>query len=158
MRHRYANKKLNRDSGHRQSLFKNLIKSLINNEEIKTTESKAKAVRGLFEKLVTKGKEQTLHSRRLVHAFLQDKNTVNKLFDKLAPLFKERKGGYTRIIRLGERKGDQAMMVRLELVEKSAKETPKSDKEVEAKKKTKAEKGVVNRLKKTVKSKTNKKK
>lgn len=158
MRHGYANKKLNRDSGHRQSLFKNLIKSLINNEEIKTTESKAKAVRGLFEKLVTKGKDQTLHSRRLVHAFLQDKNAVSKLFDKLAPLFKDRKGGYTRIVRLGERKGDQAMMVRLELVEKPVKETLKSDKETEVKKKIEPKKNMVNRLKKRVKNKTNLKK
>ena len=122
MRHRRKKKKLSRDYDHRRALFKNLIRALITHEEIKTTESKAKAVRKIFEKLVTKGKEGTLHARRLIHAFLQDKKVVNKLVDKLAPLFKVRAGGFTRVIRLGKRRGDDAMMVKLELVQKTQKQ------------------------------------
>jgi large subunit ribosomal protein L17 len=121
MRHRHQGKKLNRDSSHRQALFKNLIKSLVAKEEIKTTESKAKVVRKIFEKLITRGKEQSLSARRLIHAFLQDKKAVGKLVDRLSPLFKGRKGGFTRIVRLGQRRGDNAMMVRLELVKKTGK-------------------------------------
>lgn len=121
MRHRYQGKKLGRTRDHRQALFKNLIKSLIGHEVIKTTESKAKVVRGIFAKLVTKGKDGTIHARRLVHAFLQDKQSVNKLVDKISPLFKNREGGFTRIVRLGKRRGDDAMMVRLELTAKTKK-------------------------------------
>ncbi|MBN1262945.1 MAG: 50S ribosomal protein L17 [Candidatus Pacebacteria bacterium] len=139
MRHRQAGKKLNRDRDHRQALFKNLIKSLIKHEEIKTTESKAKVVRKIFEKLVTKTKTGTLHVRRLAHAFLQDKGSVNKLVDKIAPLFKQREGGYTRIIRLGKRRGDRAMLVRLELVSKPEKEPAKKSKEKKRKQPKKAE-------------------
>lgn len=153
MRHRYQRKKLNRDKDHRQALFKNLIKSLITHEEIKTTESKAKAVRRIFDKLVTKSKDGTLSARRLIHAFLQDKESVAKLMDKLGPKFKNRPGGFTRLTRLGERKGDNAMMVKLELVEKTAKdkeekpqEEKKSPKEKAAK--TPPKKGIFRRRKK----------
>lgn len=118
MRHRIAGKKLSRHKDHRKALFKNLINSLIIHGEIKTTESKAKAVRRLVEKLITKGKSGTLHARRLIAAFLQNKKVVNKIVDELAPIFKERPGGYTRMTRLGRRRGDDAMMVKLELVEK----------------------------------------
>jgi len=121
MRHRISGKKLSLNHNQRKALFKNLINSLVLNGQIKTTEAKAKAVRRLAEKLITKGKEQTLHARRLIAAFLQNKKAVNKIVDELAPLFKKRPGGYTRIVRLGERKGDRAPMVRLELVEKSEK-------------------------------------
>lgn len=117
MRHRLAGKKLSLDRGQRKSLFKNLIRSLIIHGRIKTTEAKAKAIRGLVEKLITKGKKQTLQSRRLIAAFLQNKKVVNKIVDELGPLFKKRTGGFTRIIRLGKRRGDKAMMVNLELVE-----------------------------------------
>ena len=118
MRHRKAGQRLSRDKSHRKALFKNLIKSLIVHGEIKTTEGKAKAVRRLVEKVITKGKIGSLHTRRLIAAFLQDKKVVNKLVDEVSPLFKNRPGGYTRIIKLGKRKGDDAMMVKLELVEK----------------------------------------
>lgn len=135
MRHRVAGKKLSRRRGHRKALFKNLINSLVLHGEIKTTESKAKAVRRLVEKLITKGKAGTLHSRRLIAAFLQDKKVVNKIVDELGPLFKNRPGGYTRIIRLGKRRGDNAMMVKLELVEKPEAEpaSRKSEKKKNAK-------------------------
>lgn len=133
MRHRVFGKKLSRDRGHRKALFKNLINALVIHGEIKTTESKAKAVRRLVDKLITKGKDSTLHSRRLIAAFLQDKKAVNKITDELVPLFKSRPGGFTRIVRLGKRRGDDAMMVRLELVEKAKEEK----KELKPKKKSK---------------------
>jgi len=122
MKHRISGKKLSLNHDQRKALFKNLINSLIIHGQIKTTEAKAKAVRRLAEKLITKGKEQTLHARRLIAAFLQNKKAVNKIVDELAPLFKKKPGGYTRIIRLGERRGDNAPMVKLELVEKAEKE------------------------------------
>jgi len=120
MRHQVTGKKLNIDRNQRKALFKSLINSLVIHGQIKTTLAKAQAIRRLAEKLITKGKEQTLHSRRLIAAFLQNNKAVNKIVDELAPLFKKRPGGYTRIVRLGNRIGDDAMMVRLELVEKSA--------------------------------------
>ncbi len=126
MRHRMKGKKLGRDTGHRKALFKNLINALILREEVKTTESKAKAVRGLIDKLITRGKAGTLHARRLVAAFLANKRAVNKLVDEIAPRFKTRPGGFTRIIRLGRRRGDDAMMVKLELVEKKEEEKSKA--------------------------------
>ncbi|MFC1790729.1 50S ribosomal protein L17, partial [Patescibacteria group bacterium] len=93
-----------------------------------TTESKAKISRRLFEKLVTKAKKKTVASQRLIHAFLQDKKAVFKLSNKIAPLFQKREGGFTRIIRLGERRGDQAKQVILELVEKTKPEPKKETK------------------------------
>lgn len=116
----------------RKSLFKNLINALVIKGEIKTTESKAKAVRGLVDKLITRGKSGTLQSRRMIGAFLQNKQAVRHIVDELGPLFKTRAGGFTRIIRLGPRRGDNTMMVRLELVEK-----PKT---TQTQKKTKAQK------------------
>lgn len=128
MKHRVAGKKLSRSRSHRKALFKNLLSALILHGEIRTTESKAKAVRRLFDRLVTKGKTGTLHARRLVAAFLNNKQAVNKLVDEIAPLFKDRPGGFTRMIRLGRRRGDDAMMVKLELVDK-----PKPKEKVEKK-------------------------
>jgi len=125
MKHKISGKKLSLNHDQRKALFKNLINSLILQGQIKTTEAKAKAVKRLVEKLITKGKEQTLHARRLIAAFLQNKKAVNKIVDELAPLFKKRPGGYTRIVRLGERRGDGAPMVKLELVEKPEKEEGK---------------------------------
>lgn len=141
MRHRVKGKKLSRDRDHRKALFKNLINALVVHGEIKTTESKAKAVRRLVEKLITKGKKGTLHSRRLIAAFLQDKKAVSKIMDELAPLFKKRPGGYTRIIRLGQRRGDNAMMVKLELVEKPVKKEEEETKKKATKTTKTAKKG-----------------
>lgn len=137
MRHRIAGKKLSRHRSHRKALFKNLINALIIHGEIKTTESKAKAVRRLVDRLITKGKSGTLHARRLIAAFLQNKKVVNRIVDEIAPVFKSRPGGYTRMTRLGRRRGDQAMMVKLELVEKPVK---KEEKKKETKKKGKSKK------------------
>jgi len=139
MRHRIAGKKLSRHRAHRKALFKNLINSLIIHGEIKTTESKAKAVRRLVDRLITRGKTGTLHGRRLIAAFLQDKKVVNRIVDEIAPVFKNRPGGYTRMTRLGRRRGDDAMMVKLELVEKPVKKEKKEKKVEKKAKKSKNE-------------------
>jgi large subunit ribosomal protein L17 len=134
MRHQIAGKKLNIDRNQRKALFKSLINSLVIHGQIKTTLAKAQAIRRLAEKLITKGKDQTLHSRRLIAAFLQNNTAVNKIVDELGPLFKKRPGGYTRIVRLGNRIGDDAMMVKLELVEKPEKKAAPAKKEIKVKK------------------------
>jgi large subunit ribosomal protein L17 len=118
MRHRQSGKKFNRNTSQRKALFKNLIQSLIIHEEIKTTEAKAKAIKRLVAKLITKAKAGTLHARRQILAFLPDKKAANKLFDETALRFKKRTSGFTRLVRLGKRRGDDAMMVKLELTEK----------------------------------------
>ena len=129
MKHRVAGKKLARDRSHRQALFKNLLSALILHGEIKTTESKAKVIQRLFEKLVTKSKLKTVHARRTVGIHLNNRRVINKLVDEVTPQFKNRASGFTRIIRLGKRQGDDAQMVRLALVEKpEAKEKPKKKK------------------------------
>lgn len=116
MRHRVSGKKLGRNRNERKALFKNLTSSLILHGEIKTTEAKAKAIKKLVDRLVTRAKQQTLSARRLLTAFLQDKKVVSRLVDEIAPKFKERQSGFTRILRLGKREGDQAMMVKIEFV------------------------------------------
>jgi large subunit ribosomal protein L17 len=117
MRHRKAGRKLSRSSGHRRALYRNLITELFRHERIRTTEAKAKAIRGQAEKLITLGKRGDLHARRLAAARLNDPTVVTKLFDELADRYQERSGGYTRIFRLGQRQGDGASMVLLKLVE-----------------------------------------
>ena len=112
-----AYRKLGRDNKHRRSMLATLTKQLIENERIVTTETRAKEVRKTFDKMVTYGKKGTLVSRRLALAFLHnDEKCVNKVFNELAPRYKDRNGGYTRIIKKSERKGDSALEVILELV------------------------------------------
>lgn len=116
MRHKISGRKLDRSSGHRRALFRNLATDLLRYEKIVTTEAKAKEVRRFAEKMITLGKAGTLPARRQVLAFIFDQKTVEKLFDTLAPRYADCAGGYTRIIKLGPRLGDGAAMVRLELV------------------------------------------
>ena len=112
-----AYRKLGRESRHRRSMLSTLTKQLIENERIVTTETRAKEVRKSFDKMVTYGKKGTLVSRRLALAFLHnDKKAVDKVFNDLAVKYKDRNGGYTRIIKKSERKGDSALEVILELV------------------------------------------
>ena len=112
-----AYRKLGRDNKHRRSMLATLTKQLIINERIETTETRAKEVRKCFDKMVTYGKSGSLVSRRLALAFLyNDNECVKKVFNELAPRYKDRNGGYTRIIKLKERKGDNSLMVILELV------------------------------------------
>lgn len=112
-----AYRKLGRETRHRRSMLATLTKQLIENEKIVTTETRAKEVRKSFDKMITYGKKGTLVSRRLALAFLEnDKKSVEKVFNELAPRYKNRNGGYTRIIKMTERKGDSALEVILELV------------------------------------------
>lgn len=117
-----AYRKLGRTNKHRKSMLANLSRDVINNERIETTETRAKEVRKFVDKLITYGKDGSLVSRRKALAFLHnDADTVKKIFDELAPRYANRNGGYTRILKLSERRGDDALMVILELVEGDAK-------------------------------------
>ena len=112
-----AYRKLGRDNKHRRSMFANLVKDVIMNERITTTETRAKEVRKFVDKMITYGKNGSLVSRRQALAFLQnDTEAVKKVFDDLAKRYENRNGGYTRIIKMTERRGDDALMVILELV------------------------------------------
>ena len=112
-----AYRKLGRTSKHRRSMLANMTRDVINNGSIEATETRAKEVRNFVDKMITYAKKGDLISRRKALAFLQnDNDTVKKLFNELAPLYKDRNGGYTRILKLDERKGDNALLVILELV------------------------------------------
>jgi large subunit ribosomal protein L17 len=137
MRHRKKGKKLNRNTAQRKALFRSLIQNLIVKEKIKTTEAKAKAIKGLVDRLVTKAKKGTLHARRQVMAFLADKKSANKLVDEIAPRFKKRKSGFARFSRIGKRRGDDTMMVEMELVDAKIAKNPPARKASEGKKKNK---------------------
>jgi len=117
MRHNIAGKKLGRTTSHRRSLYRNLVTDLLKYEKIVTTETKAKEVRGLAEKMITLGKESSLSSFRQALTFIYDKNVADKVFSELSTRYAERAGGYTRIVKLGPRLGDGAPMVQLSLVE-----------------------------------------
>src|ERR1700756_2770653 len=116
MRHNVSGYKLKRNIGSRKALFKGLVTSVIEHERIVTTVPKAKAVQPLVEKMITLAKRDTLHARRQAAAFLETPDAVKKLFDKLGTRFGQRNGGYTRVVRLGNRKGDGAEQAMLELV------------------------------------------
>ena len=116
MRHRVKGRKLGRDSEHRMALLRNQVLSLLSHGKIKTTLAKAKETRRVVERLITRAKIDTPHNRRMVRSVLQDRKLTNRLFVEFAPLFKEREGGYTKIYRLGFRRGDGAEMAILQLV------------------------------------------
>lgn len=117
-----AYRKLGRTNKHRRSMLANLTRDVLRNERIETTETRAKEVRKFVDKMISYGKDGSLVSRRKALAFLHnDAETVKKVFDELAPRYAKRNGGYTRILKLTERRGDDALMVILELVEGDAK-------------------------------------
>ena len=118
MNHRQSGRKLNRTSSHRKSLFKNMSQSLIKHEQIITTLPKAKELKSVVEKLITLGKNGSMHCRRLAFNQLRDKETVIKLFDTIATRYTDRKGGYTRVLKAGFRYGDSAPMAVIELVDR----------------------------------------
>ena len=120
MRHLNAGRKLNRSASHRRALFRNLVTALLERERIKTTDAKAKETRRLTERMITLGKEGTLAARRRALTFVQSRAVVKKLFDDIAPRFKERNGGYTRIVKIGIRHGDAAPVSIIELVTRAA--------------------------------------
>jgi large subunit ribosomal protein L17 len=116
MRHLKSGRKLNRSSSHRWALMRNLITSLLRDERIQTTDPKAKEVRRWADRVITLGKQGSLHARRQALGIVCDKAVVRKLFDTLASRFKDRPGGYTRIIKIGRRRGDAAPVSLIELV------------------------------------------
>lgn len=117
MRHKMANRKLGRTSGHRAALFRNQLSSMIAHERIITTLPKAKELRPIVEKMVTLGKTDDVHHRRLAARTIAEKAVLAKLFDSISPRFVERPGGYTRIIKLGPRRGDGTEMAILEFID-----------------------------------------
>jgi large subunit ribosomal protein L17 len=127
VRHARAGKKLGRDSAHRKALYSNLAGALIEHGRIKTTVTKAKAVKPIAEQMITLGRRGDLHARRQATAFLRSRDVVHKLFAEVAPRFKDRPGGYSRIIRIGPRPGDAAEMVYLELVDEEYVETQREE-------------------------------
>ena len=118
MRHRSGLRKLNRTSAHRLAMFRNMSVSLIEHEAIKTTLPKAKELRRVFEPLITLAKNPTVANRRLAFARLRDRDAVTKLFEELGPRFQDRPGGYTRVLKMGFRQGDNAPMAYMELTER----------------------------------------
>jgi large subunit ribosomal protein L17 len=128
MKHRRGFNPLERMSAHRKALHRNMVTSLFRHERIKTTKAKAQAVRVTAEKLITRAKTDSVHNRRIVSGRLYDEGVVAKLFTNIGPRMKERAGGYTRIIKLGERYGDAAEIVILELVDYVLKTDEEKDK------------------------------
>jgi large subunit ribosomal protein L17 len=138
MRHRKSGRQLGRNTHHRRALFRSLVTSLLEHERIETTQAKAKEIRGFTERMITLGKQGDLPARRRALGFLRSKTVVSKLFDDVAGRFRDRPGGYTRIIKTRRRVGDAAEMVAIELVTKAPEqkgeqgETKKSGKKAAA--------------------------
>ncbi len=117
MRHNKAGRRLGRTTSHRIAMFRNMVTSLLNHERVVTTDAKAKEIRSVAEKMITLGKRGDLHAMRQAAAYIREKSVVTKLFSTLAPRYQERQGGYTRIIKLGQRLGDAASLSVIELVQ-----------------------------------------
>ncbi len=140
MRHRRSGRKLNRTSSHRKAMFANMAGSLLEHEQITTTLPKAKELRRVADRIITLGKRGNLHARRQVFAILRSEDLVKKLFGTLADRYKERNGGYTRVLKAGFRRGDNAPMAVIELVDRDAEAKGAADKaRVAAEEKTSAE-------------------
>ncbi|NKB52997.1 MAG: 50S ribosomal protein L17 [Rhizobiaceae bacterium] len=129
MRHRKQGRKLNRTQSHRKAMFMNMSVSLLTHEQIVTTLPKAKELRAVVDKLITLGKRGDLHARRQAASQLQNNETVQKLFSTLAERYKERPGGYTRVLKAGFRYGDNAPMAVIELVDRDEDAKGKADRE-----------------------------
>lgn len=130
MRHNKAGRKLGRNPSHRNAMMRNMVTSLIAHEKITTTDARAKELRKLAERMITLGKRGDLHARRLALQVIRDRRIVAKLFDMVAPRYKDRPGGYTRIYKLGSRLGDNAPLSQIELVEEEF--TPRPRKQAQA--------------------------
>jgi len=137
-RHANAGRKLSRNTSHRKALLDNLVRAVILNESIRTTTPKAKEARRLVERVITKARDNTLASRRVVHKTVRDQAALAKLFENIGPRFKERPGGYTRIVHVQNRLGDNAPMSILELVVKGEKTEPEQKPAAEKKAEKKA--------------------
>ncbi|MBL0225025.1 MAG: 50S ribosomal protein L17 [Geobacteraceae bacterium] len=121
MRHGKSGRRLGRTTSHREAMFRNLVTSFLNHEKITTTDAKAKEIRSVAEKMITLGKRGDLHSLRQAASYIREKSVVTKLFSTIAPRYKDRAGGYTRIVKLGVRQGDAAPVSLIELVEEEMK-------------------------------------
>jgi len=119
MRHRNSGRKLSRTSSHRKALLRNMVTSLLDHERIETTDAKAKELRGLADKMITLGKRGDLHARRQALSVIRSKDVTAKVFGELADRFRDRPGGYTRVVKVGTRVGDAAPVSIIELVEKA---------------------------------------
>jgi len=119
MRHRVEGRKFGREMDARRLMMRNLVKSMIEHGQLKTTLPKAKELRGYVERVITYGKNDTVHSRRLAYSVLGNRTLVKKLFDEIAPAFEGRNGGYTRVLKAGFRRGDNAPMAIIQFVEES---------------------------------------
>ena len=124
MRHKLGHRKLNRTSAHRLAMLRNMMNSLLRHEAIKTTLPKAKELRRVVEPMITLAKEPTVANKRLAFNRLRDREIVVKLFNEIGPMFKDRKGGYTRILKMGYRVGDNAPLAYVELVQKTTDAAP----------------------------------
>ena len=122
MRHGVAGVKLGRSPAHRRALFRNLVTELLEHEVVRTTDAKAKELRRWGDRMITLGKQGTLHARRRAASFIVGRDVVKKLFDELAPRYQSRSGGYTRVVKLGERLGDAAPVSLVELVDRPGSE------------------------------------
>ena len=138
MRHLKSGRQLNRTSSHRKAMLNNLAISILDKERVQTTTPKAKEVRGVVERLITYGKNNTLHSIRTAAKTIKNKDILKKLFEDIGPSYKDREGGYTRVIKVGERKGDNAELSIIELVARDG-----DDKRVRAKASSKKKKSSV---------------
>jgi large subunit ribosomal protein L17 len=127
MKHGKDARKLNRTAAHRKAMFSNMMTSLIMAERIMTTDAKAKEGRRLMDRLITLGKRGDLHARRIAGKTVRDKRALKKLFDEVAPRYGSRRGGYSRVLKVGLRQGDNAPVSLLELVERKVKEAPKAE-------------------------------
>jgi large subunit ribosomal protein L17 len=150
MRHQFDGRKLGRTSSHRNAMFRNMVTSLLDKERIRTTRQKAKEVRRIADRMITLGKRGDLHARRQASSFIRDAGVVRKLFDTLGPRYAERPGGYTRILHLGPRPGDNADMAFLELVDREGKED-KSTPEQEGEEKKGRGKSLASRVRRRTK-------
>ncbi len=125
MRHRQSGKRLGRNTSHRKAMLRNMVTSLLEHEKITTTDARAKELRPIAEKLITLAKRGDLHARRLVTEVVRDRKTVAVLFERIAPRYADRPGGYTRIVKLGHRLGDNAALSMIALVEEELAPKPK---------------------------------
>ena len=137
MRHLKSGRKLGRTTPHRKALLRNMVTSLLEHERIKTTDAKAKELRRVADRMITLGKRGDLHARRRALAYIRSKDVVAKLFNELAERFRDRQGGYTRVVKVGHRAGDAAPMSIIELVKEEVKEKPKKRARKKAAKKAK---------------------
>ena len=121
MKHQIKGRKLGRCTAHRKAMLRNMVTSLLDYERIETTDARAKELRGVAERMITLGKRGTLHARRMALAMIQQESVVSKVFNKLAQRYRDREGGYTRVIKLGNRRGDNSPISIIELIKEPVK-------------------------------------